>query len=111
MFGKIDKKLSYRILTALFVTVLVIMPCAAYANVLDQVVTNGFCVIINALTGNVGKAIATFAILFLGIGAFFGKVNWGLALMFAAGIVAIFGSAEIAASIAAGSGGSAGSAC
>jgi type IV secretory pathway VirB2 component (pilin) len=43
----------------------------------------------------IGKAIASLAVIFLGIQAFFGKVQWGTALMFVAGIFAIFGSQEI----------------
>jgi len=53
------------------------------------------CAISAWFSGGTGKAIATVAIIFLGIAAFFGKVTWGLALMFAVGIFAIFGSADI----------------
>lgn len=53
------------------------------------------CRIVNAVQGNIGKGIATLGIVFLGIGAFFGKVNWGLAVMFAVGIFAIFGATSI----------------
>lgn len=55
----------------------------------------GLCDIVTALKGKVGKGIATLAVLFLGIGAFFGKVNWGLAVMVGVGIAAIFGATEI----------------
>lgn len=62
------------------------------------------CTISNWFTGDTGGAIATVAIIFLGIAAFFGKVTWGLALMFAVGIFAIFGSAEIVSAISDGDG-------
>mgnify|MGYP000745958801 CR=1 FL=1 len=62
------------------------------------------CGLSNWFTGDTGGAIATVAIIFLGIAAFFGKVTWGLALMFAVGIFAIFGSAEIVSSISDGQG-------
>ncbi|MDX1949720.1 MAG: TrbC/VirB2 family protein [Rickettsiales bacterium] len=40
--------------------------------------------------------VATVAILFLGIGAFFGKVNWGLVLITTIAIVVISGAYQIA---------------
>lgn len=53
------------------------------------------CGIADWFQGDTGRAVATIAIIFLGIAAFFGKVTWGLALMFAVGIFAIFGASEI----------------
>ena len=54
------------------------------------------CTIVNWFSaGSVGSAIASLAVIFLGIGAFFGKVTWGMAIMFAAGIFAIFGAENI----------------
>lgn len=47
-------------------------------------------------------AIATVAILFLGIGAFFGKVNWGLVIIIVLGIVVIVGAMTIATSFVSG---------
>ncbi len=61
---------------------------------------NTVCAVVELFTSQAGKGIATLAIVFLGIGAFFGKVNWGLALMVAVGIIAIFGAANIADYIA-----------
>ena len=60
---------------------------------------NKLCDIVATLTGNIGVAIATIAIVFLGIGAFFGKVNWGLCVIVSAGIIAIFGAASIVGSL------------
>ncbi len=53
----------------------------------------------------IGSAIASLAVIFLGIGAFFGKVTWGTAVLFATGIVAIFGSQQIVSAITYGYGG------
>jgi type IV secretion system protein VirB2 len=53
------------------------------------------CTIVRAITGKIGRAIATIAVIFLGFGAFFGKVTWGLAVAVAIGIFAIFGAATI----------------
>lgn len=63
------------------------------------------CEIVQAITGNIGRAIATIAIVFLGIGAFFGKVTWGLAVAVGIGIFAIFGSATIVGKFAGGGAG------
>ena len=63
------------------------------------------CTIVSWFTvGGVGSAVASLAVIFLGIGAFFGKVTWGMALMFATGIFAIFGSSEIVSAITNGAG-------
>lgn len=57
------------------------------------------CRVVDWFNGPTGKAIATLAIIVLGIAAFFGKVTWGMALMFAIGIFAIFGAANIVEAI------------
>jgi type IV secretory pathway VirB2 component (pilin) len=49
--------------------------------------------------------IATMAILFLGIGAFFGKVNWGLVIIVVLGIVVTTGAMAIATKVIGSSGG------
>ena len=63
---------------------------------------NTLCTIKDWFSGPTGRAIATIAVIFLGIAAFFGKVTWGLALMFAVGIFAIFGASEIVNAISGG---------
>lgn len=63
---------------------------------------NALCNVAGWFQGGVGQAIASLAIIFLGISAFFGKVTWGTALLFAAGIFAIFGSADIVQAIISG---------
>lgn len=61
---------------------------------------DSLCTIVSWFTaGGIGAAIASLAVIFLGIGAFFGKVNWGMALTFTVGICAIFGSEPILASV------------
>lgn len=62
------------------------------------------CEVVRAITGNLGKAIATIAVVFLGIGAFFGKVTWGLAVAVGIGIFAIFGAASVVARFSGGDG-------
>ena len=53
------------------------------------------CRVLNLLTGNIGKAIAAFAIIMIGVSLFMGKVSWGLAISTAMGIGAIFGAAGL----------------
>lgn len=62
-------------------------------------IAEALCNIVGWFTGGVGQAIASLAVIFLGISAFFGKVTWGTALMFAVGIFAIFGSSDIVKAI------------
>ena len=86
-------RFSYLFLAA---TALIILPeLAAAANSGMDFVTDKLCNIIKFLTGGIGKAIAVLAIVILGVGAFFGKVNWGLAVTVTVGIIGIFGAFSI----------------
>lgn len=85
---------------AAFVTMLV--PEASLAE--DGPFGETLCNIAEWFQGDTGRAVATIAIIFLGIAAFFGKVTWGLALMFAVGIFAIFGAGQIVEAISDGEG-------
>lgn len=58
-------------------------------------IAQALCEIVSWFQGGLGQSIASLAIIFLGIGAFFGKVTWGTALLVAVGVFAIFGSGEI----------------
>ncbi len=53
------------------------------------------CVIVGALQGTIGKAVATIAVVVLGIGLFLGKLSWPLAVATAIGIGMIFGASEL----------------
>ena len=68
------------------------------------------CGVYNCIVdSNLLTVIATVGIFFLGIGAFFGKVNWGLVIIIALGIVVIVGAMGIATTLAGSSGCSAAS--
>ena len=58
-------------------------------------IAGALCTIVGWFKGPVGKAIASLAVIFLGIAAFFGKAQWGTALLYAAGITAIFSADQI----------------
>ena len=61
------------------------------SNAIQQV----FCNVVTAMTGLTGKAIATVAIIAVGVGALLGKISWGMALIVTLGIGLIFGAATI----------------
>lgn len=53
------------------------------------------CKILGWLTGATGRAIATLAIIIIGVGALMGKVSWGMAIIVAVGVAIVFGAPEI----------------
>lgn len=72
---------------------------AAVGNKINSASAGGIagtmCKITNSLTGPIGKAIATIAVVVLGIGLFLGKLSWGLAMATAIGIGLIFSASGI----------------
>lgn len=64
---------------------------AQETTAVDEVVCN----IVEALQGNVARAVAAFGIIFLGFSLFLGKISWGVALALGIGIGAIFGAGDI----------------
>lgn len=48
------------------------------------------CMILDWIMGNLGKGLATLAVIMLGVGAMLGKTSWGLALTVAVGIAVMF---------------------
>ena len=59
-----------------------------------------FCNVVTLLTGTTGKAIATVAVIAVGIGALLGKISWGMALIVACGVALVFGAASIVDALA-----------
>jgi len=78
------------------------MAVAGDSNAIEQV----FCNVVLILTGTTGKAIATVAVIAVGVGALLGKISWGMALIVALGVALIFGAASIVLAL-----GGTGSAC
>lgn len=54
-----------------------------------------FCNVVSWFTGAIGKGLATISMIILGIGALFGKVSWGMAMVVALGVAMVFGSTGI----------------
>ncbi len=69
------------------------------SSVNNNVLVNVMCNVQRIVTGNAGKAFASFAIISIGVGFFTGKVSWGLMIGVAAGIAAMFGAATIVSAI------------
>lgn len=67
------------------------------AEITTDVVGSSVCNVYSCLlTGNIQIVIGAIAILFLGIGLFFGKVNWGIAITIVIGIVLMVSALDIA---------------
>lgn len=79
-----------------------LLPEMANANVIQGV----FCNVVTIMTGTTGKALATVAIIAVGVGALLGKISWGMALIVALGVALVFGAASIVTAL-----GGAGSGC
>lgn len=90
-------KLKTNFLMLALAVVSAIVPNPAFAQI--GVVGETVCTIYTCIVdNNMLLAIASISILFLGIGAFFGKVNWGLVIIITLGIVVITGAMQIASS-------------
>lgn len=64
---------------------------AAAATSLEDAATN----ILTALTGTLGKTLATLAVIALGFMAMFGKLAWDTAIKVIVGITLVFGAATV----------------
>jgi len=83
------------------VVVYAIIPEAAFAVAGDgdNAISQVFCNVVLVLQGPTGKAIATVAVIAIGVGALIGKVSWGTALIVALGVALIFGASSIVENI------------
>ena len=88
---------SQKLVAAFFAVLVVLMPELADASTGANNFNVKICkIIVCFLSNSTILMLATIAIIFLGIGAFFGKVNWGLAVTVAIGIILIAGAGQIA---------------
>lgn len=71
-----------------------LVPVDALAG--PQRITSTICEVVNWFIGPVGTAIATLAIIIIGVGALMGKVSWGMAIIVGLGVAVIFGAPQIA---------------
>jgi type IV secretory pathway VirB2 component (pilin) len=61
----------------------------------NSALDNLFCNFLSWIDGPIGKALATLAIVIVGIGALMGKISWGMAMIVGIGVALIFGAASI----------------
>jgi type IV secretion system protein VirB2 len=59
------------------------------------VISGVVCNIVDELQGPIVRAIAAFAVIFLGFSLFLGKISWGVALALGIGLAAVFGAEQI----------------
>lgn len=69
------------------------IPDSAFAS--GNAIQTVFCNVVALLTGTTGKAVATVAIIAVGVGALLGKISWGMALIVAIGVALVFGAGTI----------------
>lgn len=70
----------------------------------DGTFTTALCKGYGIFNGPLGKMMAVFAIVALGVGLFMGKITWGLVIAVALGIGAIFGAPTLVNFMTGGSG-------
>jgi type IV secretory pathway VirB2 component (pilin) len=76
----------------LFVAVMVVPEMAFAGGGGDAgAITETLCTLVTWMTGTTGRAVATLAIIIIGVGALMGKVSWGMAIIVALGVAIIFG--------------------
>ena len=73
---------------------------STYGGTMQQVLCN----VLAFVTGTIGKTIASFIIIGVGVGFFTGKVSWGLLIGVTLGISAMFGAPAIVNAITGGDG-------
>ena len=79
-----------------------VAPSIAYADGFDSLVA-GICNVVAAAQKGPVKALLVIIVLFMGVGAFFGKVNWGLVVQVVVGIAGALGALAIANIVTGGS--------
>jgi type IV secretory pathway VirB2 component (pilin) len=86
-------KLSSLVLAMLVVYAVMLLPMDALAD--GTTIATVLCNVVGWFTGTIGKAIATLAIIVVGVGALMGKVSWGMAIIVGIGVGVIFGAPGI----------------
>ncbi len=93
--------------TLFFSAFMIIMMQSAFAVATTSTSPMGdvLCSIVLIVYGNLGRGIATLAVVVIGVGATLGKTSWGLAITVAVGIAVIFNAHAIVNVIGGGIGG------
>ncbi len=88
----------------LFTLFTLVMVGTSYAStdLTDNVMYRMLCNVYLFITGGIGKAVASFVIIGVGVGFFSGKVTWGVLIGVALGLSTLFGGPAILSAIAGG---------
>jgi type IV secretory pathway VirB2 component (pilin) len=84
----------------------VLLPMDSMAQATPTGLSEVLCNVVGWFTGTIGKALATLAIIVIGIGALMGKVSWGMAIIVGLGVGVIFGAESIVDALSSGAAGS-----
>lgn len=72
----------------------------------DTQISQTLCNIVTWLNGSTGRAVATIAVIVVGVMALAGRLNWSMAIIVVAGIALVFGAKAIVTALSpSGSGG------
>jgi len=107
LFKSSKFKTSIKLILAFFAFTLI--ESSAFASTGSGILCNA----LSFFTGNLGKTLALFALIALGVSFFLGKISWGTVLAVAFGIACIFGGTAIVNALSTTGGGAAatGSVC
>jgi|GEM_PF-973663 len=89
-----DYSAIYRKLPLLLL-IFILLPFPVFAGNISDVICN----LIIPFTGLTGKAVASVAVIAIGVGALYNKISWSMAFTIAFGIAIMFGAASIASSL------------
>ncbi len=84
-------KTSIKLFATIFAFTLIQSSAFAAATTSSGILCNA----LGFFTGNLGKTLALFALIALGVSFFLGKISWGTVLAVAFGIACIFGGSAI----------------
>lgn len=87
-------------LTLTLFAIVMLLPDLAHAS--ESPLETVMCNLVDFATGPTGRALATLAIIIIGVGALMGKVSWGMAIIVALGVAIIFGAPQIVKTLGAG---------
>lgn len=75
--------------------IIIMQSALADTNTGTSPMGNVLCNIVAIVYGNLGRGIATLAVVVIGVGATLGKTSWGLAMIVGVGIAVIFNAHNI----------------
>lgn len=100
----IEKNLPIHAYAALMLATAILLVMIQSAVAIDSTMGAALCNIAGIVYGNVGRGIATLAVMVVGIGAMMGKTSWGMALMVATGIAVMFNAGNLVSQLGVGDG-------